>query len=258
MEKKKVVEIEERIPTLKERRKQRANRRLILYVSVFFLLMTMVIYFQSSFSHVKEVEVIGNQHVTEEEVTSLSNLLEDVSIWRYDKDGIEERLEAHPEIGTVTLSRRLPNTIVIQMDELSRIAYVVEDDSYLPVLETGDILRETDRREQPYDAPVIYGFSQEGELREIASELTILSGSLHQRISEIHLSPADNDPLQLKVFMNDGFEVHSTLRNFSERITPYPSIVEELEADQEGVIHMRMSPYFESYTGEEDEGETEE
>ncbi|UTR15185.1 Miff domain-containing protein [Salipaludibacillus sp. LMS25] len=36
MKEKKVIKIEERIPKLKERRKQRSNRRLIMYVSVFF------------------------------------------------------------------------------------------------------------------------------------------------------------------------------------------------------------------------------
>ncbi|MCD8509650.1 MAG: hypothetical protein LRY73_07065 [Bacillus sp. (in: Bacteria)] len=38
MDHKKIIEIEERIPTLKERRKQRANRRLIVYISMFFFI----------------------------------------------------------------------------------------------------------------------------------------------------------------------------------------------------------------------------
>ncbi|WP_026689994.1 cell division protein FtsQ/DivIB [Alteribacter aurantiacus] len=256
MDEKKVVEIEGRIPTLKEKRKQRANRRLIVYVSGFFLLMTAVIYFQSSFSYVKSVKVYGNEHVMDDELIGLTHLLDDVSMWRYDASNIVNSLEAHPEIKEASLSRHLPNTVVVTVEEYSRVAYVNESGDYLPMLETGGILANTDRTERPYDAPVMYGFLENDALTEMAVELTKLPEGLHQRISEVHLVPAENDPQQLKVFMNDGFEVHSTMGNFSERIAPYPTIVSQLDRDAKGIIHMRMSPYFESYTTDESiEGE---
>ncbi|MBM7095863.1 cell division protein FtsQ/DivIB [Bacillus sp. H-16] len=251
MDEKKVVEIEGRIPTLKEKRKQRANRRLIIYVSGFFILMTAVIYFQSSFSHIKAVNVTGNEHVMDDELVEMTNLLDDVSMWRYDERDIISRLEAHPEISSASLSRQLPNTVVISVKEHSRVAYVKRDGKYLPMLETGVVLTGTDRAERPYDAPVMAGFEENDTLSEMASELTSLPESLHQRISEVHLVPSENDPHQLMIFMNDGFEVHSTLRHFSERIIPYPSIVAQLDEDAQGIIHMRMSPYFESTASDE-------
>ncbi|MCD8500622.1 MAG: hypothetical protein LRY71_01750 [Bacillaceae bacterium] len=36
MDKQKIVSLEDRIPKLKQQRKQRANRRLIIYLSTFF------------------------------------------------------------------------------------------------------------------------------------------------------------------------------------------------------------------------------
>ncbi|PYZ97929.1 cell division protein FtsQ [Alteribacter lacisalsi] len=257
MDEKKVVDIEGRIPTIKDRRRQRANRRLIIYVSIFFVLMMAVIYFQSPFSHVKNVTVAGNSHVSDAHITEMSGLLEEVSIWRYDREQILSVIESHPEIGSANLSRRLPSTVRIDVNELGRVAYIRQDDSFLPMLETGVVLTETAEEVRPYDAPVIYNFTEGDQLREMASELQDLPESLHRRIAEIHLEPAENDPVKLIVFMTDGFEVHSTMRNFSDRILPYPSIADQLEAGAEGIIHMRMSPYFESFQSEDIEEEEE-
>ncbi|TMW73127.1 cell division protein FtsQ/DivIB [Alteribacter natronophilus] len=254
---KKVVDIEGRIPTIKERRRQLANRRLIVYVSIFFLLMMAVVYFQSPFSQVKSVKVQGNTHVSNDLITEISGLLDEVSIWRYDRQSITAALEEHPEISSVSLSRRLPNTVVIDVREYGRVAYIEQQGSFMPMLETGVVLTETDGDVQPYDAPAVYNFSEGEQLREMASELRKLPPSLHRRIAEVHLEPAENDPVRLVVFMTDGFEVHSTMRNFSERILPYPAVADQLEAGAAGIIHMRMTPYFESFESESTEEEEE-
>jgi hypothetical protein len=44
IDKEKVVNIEERIPKIKEQRKQKANRRLITFILLFFTMMLIIIY----------------------------------------------------------------------------------------------------------------------------------------------------------------------------------------------------------------------
>lgn len=256
---KKIIDIEERIPTLKEKRRQRANRRLIFYVSFFFFLILIIVYLESSYSDVKYVNVIGNQYVSSDWIVETSKLLDDVSMWGIDEAEIEEDLLTHPVLASVKIEKQWLNTVNIHVVEYERIAYVEEGDTFLPLLETGHTVENfEDTSISPYDDPILIGFENDDVRKELANELTNVSPSIRQRMSEIHLSPIENDPNRLMIYMNDGFVVSSTVNNFAERIEPYPLIVEQLDPDEEGIIHMRMNPYFESFEVEGDEeGESE-
>ncbi|MCD8509649.1 MAG: FtsQ-type POTRA domain-containing protein [Bacillus sp. (in: Bacteria)] len=219
--------------------------------------MTIVAYFQTSFSHVKNVEISGNVYVPEEWIVEQSELLPEVSMWLIDGDVIQEKLLSHPEIEAVSLVRQWPNTVSITIEEYERIAYVEEGESFYPLLSNGVTLRGKEYESVPFDAPILAGFGSTELKEEMAKELNQVAPSLRQRISEIYLTPVDNDPSRLTIFMNDGFLVSSTVRRFAERIGPYPSVVEQLDVNVEGIVHMRMNPYFEPFEKEEEDSESE-
>ena len=79
MSKDKVVTIHERIPSLKDQRKQRANRRLLFFLSFFFLLLLLMVYFQSPLSHVRNITVSGTHFLSEEEVIEYSQMNDGMS-----------------------------------------------------------------------------------------------------------------------------------------------------------------------------------
>ena len=56
---KKVIDIEERIPSMREKRRRTSNRKFILILSVFVIALLAILYFQSSFSKIKVVTVNG-------------------------------------------------------------------------------------------------------------------------------------------------------------------------------------------------------
>lgn len=56
---KKVIDIEERIPSMRERRRRRANRKFIFIVSIFLVALLSILYFQSSFSRIGKIQLIG-------------------------------------------------------------------------------------------------------------------------------------------------------------------------------------------------------
>lgn len=84
MEKGKIVSIEDRIPKLKQLRKSKANRRLVLLLSLFFILVACVLYFLSPLSYVKSVQVEGNRYITSKQIIKLSKVKKDRSIWKVD------------------------------------------------------------------------------------------------------------------------------------------------------------------------------
>ncbi|OLO40800.1 cell division protein FtsQ [Alkalihalophilus pseudofirmus] len=254
----KVITINDRIPKLKEQRKQRANRRLIFFLAFFFLLILLVIYFQSPLSHIKTIEVHGNDYLPKEIIVDSSKLSSGTSIWQLDKEEVIARIVSLKEIESADISRKFPNKIEIHIVEYQRVAYMYQEGKYYPILSTGAFLEELPPNVMPVDAPILRDWEPGPVAQELAAELTKLSDGLFNRISEIYYTPTEADPLRIIVFMNDGHEVHSTVRDFSDKIAPYPSIVKEIDPNKIGIIHMRMTPYFEEFdVEEEEEGEGE-
>ncbi|RWZ60692.1 cell division protein FtsQ/DivIB [Halobacillus fulvus] len=254
MEEKKVVSIEERIPKLKQRRKKKANRRLITYLAILFLLIGTVIYLQSPLSHVRNIEVVGEQHVSAEEIIDLSRVTNETNYWQVDPDEVKKALESHKEITFAEVDRKFPNTIQIEVNEAERIGYVNTDGVYKPILENGTELSGSSALPGG-DAPVLVGFSKETYLKEMSQELKLLPSSVASLISEIHWVPEEGNPYKITLYMNDGFQVESTIRNFSTKMPAYPSIVSQLEEGARGIIHIGVGAYFEEYPQAEGEEE---
>lgn len=247
MKKGKVIAIEDRIPKLKQQRKQKANRRFILYISLFFVLVLFVLYFQSPLSKVQTIKVSGNIHVLTNEIQALSGLHIGTSFWKVQTETIAKRIGTHDQIARVKVSRKFPNHINIEINEFSRVAYLVEGTSYYPILETGQLLSKGNLNDIPADAPLLMNWKQSEELQEMAAQLRKVPTSVLNSISEIHLSPDDIDPYHITLYMSDGHEVSATVRDFSKKISNYPNIVEKLDDDHFGVIHLEVGSYFKAY-----------
>lgn len=253
MDQKNVITLEDRIPKLKNERKQKANRSIIVYLSVFFFLLLSVIYFQSSLSDVKVIKIEGNRYLSDEEIVTVSRLSEETSFWGVNKQKIEADIVSLTQISDASVSREFPYTVIVEVQEYTRVAYLVADGKFSPILESGKILSADTLVGFPTDAPLLMGWSNGSELAEMAAELSNLPESLIHRISEIHFTPEELDPLRITLYMNDGFKVSSTIRHFSKRIAPYSAIVSELDPNIKGIIHMKMNPYFELFDPEEEQ-----
>lgn len=254
---KKIVSIEDHLPKLKEERKKRANRRLILYLSILFFLISIIVYLQSPLSHVRNIQVTGNTLVSESEIKKQSGLSEDTNIWTINQVEIEQNLKNnYLIIESVAVNRKLPWTVEIEVEEYDRVGYV-KDEFYYPVLGTGEILEQLKQNRYYGDAPLLAGFTEDEYLHRMASELENLPKSIFNLISEIHWNPTDKNEHKIIVYMNDGYIIDSTIRNFSENITVYPSIVSQLDPDEKGIIHLGAGAYFETLGTSDSGGDNE-
>lgn len=243
---KKVVSLEDRIPKLQQQRKQKSNRRLISFLSVFFLLILLVIYFQSPLSKVSSVSVEGNETVESKKIIEMSGITTSSGFWNINSKEIKNAVGKHLQIKSVTIKKKLPNHIVLVVEEHKSIAYLEKDGAFLSILENGQVLK--DRKETaPADAPVLINWKSEEAIKEMVSELTKISPSIFNSISEIHYTPDKTDPWLVRLYMNDGYEVIASVRTFSKKMESYPEIVSQLEEDIKGVIHFEVGTYFESY-----------
>jgi cell division protein FtsQ len=250
MPKKKIVSIEDRIPKLKQARKKKANRRLIFYLSIFFFLIAIIVYIQSPLSHVKRVTVTGNSFVSDEYVIGTSNITSKTNIWTVNKSKIKQALRKNPAVKSVKIDKDFPRTVTINLTEYDRVGYVRDDKGYYPILENGKILTSLRQKSINGDAPLLMDFSDKSYLHKMTNELNNLPDSIFNSISEIHWKPTDDNKNKILLYMNDGYLVDGTIRNFSEKMQVYPSIVAQLEPSSKGIVHIGVGAYFESFDTE--------
>lgn len=244
--KKNIVSIEERIPKLKQARKKKANRRLIFYLSIFFILICVIVYVQSPLSNVKNVEITGNHFVTKEDIIDDNNLTDKTNIWTVNKKKIEENLLENDVIKSVEVKRKLPWTVEINLIEHEHVGYIKNGANFHPVLAEGVTLTSYEASIKG-DAPLLLGFSEEKYLKNMTAELHQLPSSILDLISEIHWIPTKENQNKIILYMNDGFIVDGTIRDFANKMDIYPSIVSQLDSNKKGIIHLSVGVYFEEF-----------
>ncbi|WP_223596020.1 cell division protein FtsQ/DivIB [Neobacillus bataviensis] len=257
MENGKIVALEDRIPKLKEQRRRKANRRLVLLLILFFMMIVAVAYTQSPLSHVKTITLKGNEIYSKDEIIHKSGLSNNTNIWKVRKDAVVSKVEELPEINKAVVKRKWPNTIIIQVVEHKRIAYLKKDTSYLPVMENGKILKERKTEMVPVNSPTLFDFKEGAALNEMVKELKKLPIEITNSISEIHYTPKKTDRYHVSLFMNDGFEVSATLKSFSEKMVHYPSIIGQLDPNKKGIIDLEVGSYFRAFESEVEEKKVE-
>ncbi|MBM7701775.1 cell division protein FtsQ/DivIB [Metabacillus iocasae] len=257
MEKGKLIVLEDRVPKLKEQRKSKANKRLVFYLSLFFILILLIVYSQSSLSSISKIAVAGNKYVNDKEIVSMSELSTKTSYWKVDKKEVEEMLERHPEIKKVSIDKAFPNKVTINVTEYKRVAYVVEKGKYFPINEAGKVLDAVKGEPISSDAPLLINWKDAEAIQELVQELSKVPKSITNAISEMYHTPTDFEPMHIRLFMNDGREVSAKISNFSDKIVLYPSVVKELSPDQRGVIDLEERPTFIPYEKEKGDEKSE-
>lgn len=251
--KKNIVSIEDRIPKLKEARKKKANRRLVFYLSIFFVLILIVVYLQSPLSQVKTIDIQNNSFISDDEIIELTGLKSDSSIWSLDFQEMESNVVSNPVIEEVTIERELPNTVVIDVTEKRVVSFLTDGSTYNPVLENGKVLTEAGMHTFDGQAPLMVGFTDGEMLSNIASELNNLTDEILALISEIHPLPEEDTQNAALFYMNDGFVVKASIRSFSEGMSAYPSIAAQIDPEANGMIHVGIGVYFEEFIEETEE-----
>jgi cell division protein FtsQ len=255
----KIVSLEDRVPKLKQQRRKKANRRLILLLVLFFALIACVAYFQSPLSKIKQITVKGNNHYSSEQIIRHSGIGVDTNIWNLDKGNVSEGIHKLPEIKNVKVKTIFPNTVQIKVEEYRRVAYMLKETNFFPILENGSIVRNMKFSNLPYDAPVLKHFSEGKVLEEMIISLNDLPTEVVNSISEIHHTPSETDSYHITLYTNEGFEISATLRTFSKKMRHYPAIISQLDPNIKGVIDMEVGSYFKAFEieGEEDRDESE-
>lgn len=128
--------------TADKKKREKKRLKIILFAIVFVV--GIVIFSFSSFFDVDSIDVVGNSYFTAEEIVNMAHAEPGKNlIYHPDKGNIVKYLEANPYIKKAKVSRGLPSTLIITVEEREQIAAIKYDDDFLIIDDTGYLLRKT-------------------------------------------------------------------------------------------------------------------
>lgn len=249
----KVIDIEDRIPTLRKRRRKRTNIKFIVLITLFLIALFLLLYFQSPYSDIRKISVVGANLVEDEVYIEETELKIGESIWSFKTKRLEEKLEENNWIENVQVKRKWLTTVEIKVNEYKKVGYIVEDDGFFPMLENGVIFESSSKTVAPIDAPVFLYFDDEKLRKLLLEQLINLNEDVLASISQINSNPSSANPYTITLYMNDGYEVRAEIPTLADKLNYYPSIVAQIENAGElekGIIDIEVGTYYRPYTDE--------
>jgi len=245
----KVIDIEERIPTLKKRRKKRTNRKFIVLILLFFIVLAVLLYFQSPYSNINKITVNGAKLVDNEYYVEKSTLALGKSMWGFKVEDVEKILLKDKWVKEAQVNRNWLRGVTIDMKEWKKVAYLAGDGTYYPLLENGERF-EQKGNDTPIDAPVFIGITGEKTIKKLVEQLAQLKPEVLALISQVNTNSNDTNPNAVKLYMNDGYEVRAIIQSLADKLNYYPSIVAQIANLEKGVIDLEVGSYYRPFNEE--------
>lgn len=174
---------------------------------------------QLSFFRVRKVEIIGARYVTVGEVIDRLHVDTTASIW--DPTGpLAARLASHPQLRRVSVRRKLPGTLVVDIEENPPVALVATNDG-LMAYDARGVALPIDLARTPIDAPIL----PRRDLGVLAflGLLRTEAPALYDRVSEIRVVGADEVMIDL-----DGTPVRAMRDISTARLAEVEPVEEDL------------------------------
>ena len=241
---------------MREKRRRKTNRKFIVILSVFVTALLVILYFQSSFSRIDEVNIGGANLHKQEFYKKESGLLKDKPIWGFTIKSAEQSLKEIDVVKEASVSRKWFRDVEITITEWKTIAYIEDKEKYNLLLESGVIFPAGQVMPEE-KAPVLIGFSDVADRKKIIAQLMDMEKDVYHLISEIILRDDAEHGTDLTVYMDDGYEVRAIISTFAEQMAYYPEITAQLLDYEKGVIDMEVGTFFTPFSkvyGPEGEG----
>ena len=164
---------------VQEKKKRRKKKHYLLRFILILLVGIGGYFFMTShIFDIAKVEVLGQNHYSAEEVILIANIEGSTNLFQLDKKDRIALMKQDPYIKEVTLRRKLPETLLVEIIERTEDAGIAYGDSYVLIHRDGMVLGRVDQ--QP-EIPILMGMTiinmQTGENLEV-EEGTVLENTL--------------------------------------------------------------------------------
>jgi cell division protein FtsQ len=237
----KVIDIEERIPSMREKRRRKTNKKFLFIIAVFCIALLVLLYFQSSLSKVGKVNIDGAMLHDDQYYYEKAGILEGTSFWGFSTKEVEDELLKLEGVSSVAVTREWLNDVDISIDEWSTVAYMESGGEYGLLLENGTVFPSSGNYP---NVPILNHVDNPDLRKKLTNQLLKMDKNVLQLISEIIYTGTEENPDTITVYMDDGYEVHAVLPSFAEKMAYYPDIISQLEGLEKGIVNMEVGVFF--------------
>ena len=104
-----------------EKKRKRRNKKIKKILKIVVLLLIIIggttFAMVSPIFNIKDIKVLNNEKIASDTIISLSGLTSSQNIFRFSNSQVENQIKENPYIETVTINRKLPSTIEIEVTE---------------------------------------------------------------------------------------------------------------------------------------------
>lgn len=233
------------------RKKRKIIFRLIKWTSLVVLLIGGgTCFLLSSFFNVQNIVVTGNEKIAQETIISLSGIELEQNTFKISKSKVEQAIKTNAYIDSVEITRKLPETIEIQVVERKPAYMLTLGNAYVYMNKQGYLLEIS---QEKLEVPIITGILtteeqiQEGnrlcteDLQKLSSVIQIMDSAnnndIGKLITKINISNKQDYVLELK---SEKKNVHvGDTSNLSTKML-YVKEVLQNEKKKEGDIFVNM------------------
>ncbi len=182
------------------KKKRRSIVRFIKWTSLIIIFMGGTVYFLlSPFFNIKNIKIQGNQKLTTEELTSLSQVQLNENMFKMVKSKVKKNIKQNAYVENVKIKRELPDTITIQVEERTPTYIISFANAYVYINNQGYFLEISKNK---LELPIITGYlTQESEIYE-GSRLCLEDLQRLESILQIMKSAESNDIAKLVTKIN--------------------------------------------------------
>lgn len=168
--------------------KMRKNAKIILYVILFAVIFALII--NSPLFNVKNIEVEGNETVSDDKIISLSGLQLYNNIFRFNKLEIIEKVKQNAYIEDADISRKLPSTVIINVIERAPKYMLQFADSYVYINNQGYMLEISNEK---LDIPILIGFTTDLSNIKAGNRINVKDLKKMDMVIKIYEAAKSND-----------------------------------------------------------------
>lgn len=240
----KVIDIEERIPKLRDRRKKRTNRKFLVLLIILLILLALLVYNQSPYSKIQQITVTGDELFGKDVYLRASGLTIGESMWSFSPSDVQAEIEQLEWVSQTDVNRNWLTAVEVTVEEYSPVGFLEREDGYQVLLSNGYVAAVQDLE---ITGPLLSGFEESDAKARIAAQLADLDADVYQLVSEVFRPQPEERPAAVTLYMNDGNEVHALMSSLAEKLNHYPEIAAQLPSNQKGIIDTEVGIFFQPY-----------
>ena len=148
-----------------------------------------------AFFRVRRVEILGTRYTAPAELLDRLRVDTTRSVWD-PLEPLAARVRAHAQVESVSVSRRLPGTIVVRVTERHPVA-LVDAPGGLRAVDARGRLLPLDPSKTPVDAPVVTAAPRDTMVYHLLGEMQRAAPALYAKLSSVRRAGADEIVLQI-------------------------------------------------------------